>query len=62
MGTVTIRSVPDHVHRRLKEKAAARGLSFGAYMRDWLQRVDDEASEEALERLSEQRKTRQTRR
>jgi plasmid stability protein len=63
MGTVTIRNVPDRVHRRLKKKAAARGMTFAAYMREWLQRVDDEAALETIaEGLAGRNKTRPDRR
>ena len=52
MGHIQIRNVPPELHRKLKAKAAARGVSLSEYL---LRVVEEEASQlsapELLERI-----------
>lgn len=37
-----VRNVPDRLHRRLKERAARRGMTLSAYVLEELQAIADE--------------------
>lgn len=51
---IQIRHVPDHLHRRLKARAAARGLSLSDYLRQELERAGAQLTPEELQqRLAE---------
>ncbi len=53
---VQIRNVPDSVHRRLKVRAAAAGMSLSEYLnRQVAHLVETPTLEELLNRLSRQR-------
>jgi plasmid stability protein len=47
---IQIRNVPEHLHRRLKARAAERGLTLSDYL---LQMAEREADRPTLEELSE---------
>ncbi len=49
--TLQVRDVPERLHLRLKERAARRGKSLSAYVRDELERL---ASEPPLEEWIEE--------
>lgn len=52
---VQVRDVPDHVHRKLKSRAAASGVSLSEYLRTVLER---DASRPTPEELAERIATR----
>ncbi len=45
---IQIRHVPDRLHRRLKARAAAHGLSLSDYLRRELERVGEQMTPEEL--------------
>ena len=49
MGLIQIRDVPDDVHRTLKARAAARGMSLSAYVLDAVSRVARTPTPQELE-------------
>ena len=50
---IQIRHVPDRLHRRLKARAAARGMSLSDFLRQELERIAELLSpEEVAERLA----------
>jgi hypothetical protein len=50
---IQIRHVPDRLHRRLKARAAAAGMTLSDYLRLELERVSEQLSvEEIRERLA----------
>ncbi len=54
---ITIRNVPDDVHKELKERAALRGQSLQEYMRRELERIASKpAADIMLERLRQRKK------
>lgn len=57
MGQILIRNIDDEVHARLKAKAAARGRSLEAYVRDLLSDSAKPSKTEVLARAAEIRKS-----
>jgi plasmid stability protein len=55
MGLIQIRDVPDDVHRTLKARAAARGVTLSDYLRFEIERV---ARTPTAEELDERIRTR----
>lgn len=55
MGLIQIRNVPDEVHRTLKSRAAARGLSLSDYVLDEVMRVARTPTPEELDARIEAR-------
>ena len=54
---ITIRNVPDDVHKELKARAALRGQSMQEYLRRELERIASRPSADIwLERLRERKK------
>jgi plasmid stability protein len=54
MATLQIRNVPDHVHRTLKSRAAASGMSLSEFALAELQRAAERPTrDEILERIAE---------
>lgn len=52
--TIQVRDLPDHVHRRLKARAAEQGRSLSELVREQLEEVADRPTlGEMLERLRE---------
>lgn len=57
MKTIQIRNVPDSLHRRLKARAAAEGMSLSDYLRAQIQTVADRPTlEEMMKRLESRSK------
>jgi plasmid stability protein len=53
MATLQIRNMPDHVHRTLKSRAAASGMSLSEFALAELQRAADRPTrDEILERIA----------
>ena len=54
---ITIKKVPDEVHKELKERAALKGQSMQEYLRRELERIASRPSADIwLERLRQQKK------
>ena len=53
---ITIRNVPDDVHKELKERAALRGQSMQEYLRRELERIASRPSADILLERIRQRK------
>jgi antitoxin FitA len=49
MGLIQIRDVPDDVHRTLKARAAARGITLSDYLRLEIERVAHTPTAEELD-------------
>lgn len=55
MGQILIRNIDDDVHRKLKAKAAAAGMSLESYIRNMLRGTALQSKDEALAKADQVR-------